>query len=269
MHGVVTDKTFELAKTNEYILSIQVSRDGFSFSVLHPDEKKLLALQHTLLTISNERFIARRLKEWMETEELLQKTYREIQLIAASEKFALVPGALYNSQYKRTVIQPILETDATEEIGENFIEALEIHLLFSLPPQLKNMLKDASIIHPVKRFIEKRPAISSRNGLILWFNSGGCFLVLYNSSQILLANHFSITHENDVIYYVLTTLKQLEVSPVNAQLFMAGDMAEKESIQNMFQKYFASVDFLRPESELQVDSEKFSGPLHPFAHLYI
>ena len=269
MHGLVTDESFELAKTNEYILSIQVSLDGFSFSVNHPDEKRLLALKHTSLTISNERFITRRLTEWMELEELLQKSYREIRLIVASEKFILVPDSLYNAQYKRTITQPVLETDATEEIRENFIDTLNMRLLFTLPPQLRNILNDARIIHPVKMFIEKRPAVSARNGLILWFNSGGCYLVLYNAEQIILANHFRITHENDVIYYVLTTLKQLGVSSKETQLFVAGEMAEKESMQNMFQKYFVSVDLLHPEDELQLDNEKFSGPLHPFVHLYL
>jgi len=270
MHGLVTDESFNLEKTNEYILSIQVSLDGFSFSVIRPDEKRLLALQYTPLTISSERFIARRFTEWVETEELFQRTYREIQLIVASEKFALVPDSLYRSQHKRTVIQPILETNATEEIRENFIEALEIHLLFALPSQLNNALQqDASILHPVKKLIDKRPDISAKNGLVLWFNSGGCFFVLYNSNQILLANHFKITHENDVIYYVLTTLKQLRVSPAKTQLFMAGKLAEKESMQNMFQKYFVLVDFLHPENELLFDKERFSGPLHPFVHLYI
>lgn len=269
MYGLVTDESFELEKTNEYILSIQVCLDGFSFSVIQPDEKRLLALQHSPLTISSERFIARRFNEWLESDELLRKTFRETRIIVASEKFTLVPNSLYNPQFKRTVIQPALEADATEEIDENFLEAFEIRLLFALPRQLRNTMKDASFIHPVKLFIEKRPAVSAPNGLILWFNSGGCYFVLYHTNQILLANHFKVSHENDVIYYVLTTLKQLRVAAANTQLFAAGKMAEEENMQNMFQKYFATVVFLHPESELLVNKEKFSGPLHPFVHLFI
>ena len=269
MYGLVTDESFELEKTNDYILSIQVCLDGFSFSIIHHQEKRLLALQHMPLTISSERFITRRFNEWLESEEMFQRTFHEIRLIVASEKFALIPDSLYNPNYKRTVIQPVLETDATEDISENFIEAFGIKLIFTLPSQLKNTLQDVEIVHPVKLLIEKRPAISTKNGLILWFNSGRCYFILYTNSQLILANYFKITHENDVIYYVLTTFKQLEVLPANTQLFMAGEMAEKESIQNLFQKYFSSVDFLHPENEMQIEYEIFGGPLHPFIHLYI
>ena len=45
MHDLVTEESFDLEKTYEYILSIQVSLDGFSFSILDITRKKYLALK--------------------------------------------------------------------------------------------------------------------------------------------------------------------------------------------------------------------------------
>lgn len=266
MHELITDAHFDLEKTKDYILSIQVSLSGFSFSVIHPNEKRLLAWQHTPVTISSEKFISRRFAEWLKTENLLQQTYKETRIIVVSEKFTLVPETFYNEQYKREIIHPVLEIDATEIIGENRIETFETRLLFAIPAQLETIIEHSILQHPIKLLIETRPEINAENGLILWFNSGGCYFVLYNKKQILLANHFKITHENDVIYYVLTALKQLNIAPDKTELHVAGESVEKDSTQNILKKYFTHVELLNPKSEIQINTEIFEQPVHPFVH---
>ena len=269
MHELVTDEYFDLEKTKEYILSIQVSLGGFSFSIICPNEKQLLALQNTPLTISNEKFISRRFNEWVNSVDLLQKTYKETRIVVASEFFTLVPEAFYDEQKNREIIYPILEVDATEKIVDNKLENFDSRLLFAIPPRLGDNLENVTFLHPVKLLIENQTITNSQNELILWFTPGGCYLILYDSKQILLANHFKITHENDVIYYVLTTLKQLGIVAGKTHIRTGGEMAEKESIQNIFQKYFLSVEFLKPKGDIQINTEKFNVPMHTFIHLFI
>jgi hypothetical protein len=46
--------SFDLEKTNEYILSIQINLDGFSFSIYSPVENKFVGSKVVPLKISNE-----------------------------------------------------------------------------------------------------------------------------------------------------------------------------------------------------------------------
>ncbi len=269
MYGLATDESFNLEKTNEYILSIQVSLDGFSFSVIASNDKKLLALNHTPVTISNPRFLSRRFTEWLLTETLLQHTYKETRLIIASDKFTLVPDSLYEPIKKIALIQPVCEFDATEIIHENFIEKFHAHLLFAASPQLNTQLKSTKVLHPVKLLLENTPEILTENGLILWFNYKGCYLILFSADKIIVANHFSITNENDILYYALATLKQLGIAPKKTEVLFAGEMAENESLQNSLQKYFISIRYLLPKDNIQIDPSVFSEPMHPFIHLFI
>ena len=45
MYDLVNETGFNLEKSQEYILSIQISLDGFSFSVVSPSDNKLLAFK--------------------------------------------------------------------------------------------------------------------------------------------------------------------------------------------------------------------------------
>lgn len=264
MCDLVTDNSFRLEKTYEYILSIQVSLGGFSFSVVHPDEKRLLALKNKQLTISDDRFIARHMQEWLQSEEILQQTFKQTRLIILSEKFSLVPKEFFEKEKKRELIDCTLETKDNDIFVENWIEDFNTCLVFTLPSNLEDTIKQSTLLHPVKLLIDKRPQLSLGNGLILWFNAAGVYLILYNEDQLLLANHFKITHDNDVIYYVLTALNQLNTSPRKTELYLGGEIEQNGKLKKMLCNYFESVNFLNQDEEFIVDLEKFSQPLYPF-----
>src|SRR5680860_695844 len=122
MYDLVIDKSFDLKKTNNYILSIQVSLGGFSFSVVQPQNNQLLVLKHTPLKISKEQFLTRRLKEWINSEEILQKNYRNCRLIVFTEKFTLLPEHLFFEEKSREIMQLFYELNADENVKVNRIE---------------------------------------------------------------------------------------------------------------------------------------------------
>ena len=72
MSELVSYEWFDIEKTYKYILSIQVSLDGFSFSVLSQHEDNVLAFKTNQLKISSAALIPRRFNDWLESEELLK-----------------------------------------------------------------------------------------------------------------------------------------------------------------------------------------------------
>ena len=268
MYDLVTDNSFQIEKSFNYILSIQVSLGGFSFSIVNPDEQRLLVLKNKQLTISDDRFISRHFEEWFQSEEIFQHPFKQIRLIVLSEKFSIVPKEFYIKEKKREIINYLLDLGQHEVIARNSVEDFNSQLLFTLPPNLANVVNQPSFLHPVKILIEKRPEVSAGTGLILWFSSSGIYLILYNKNQLLLANHFKITHDNDVIYYILTALKQLNISLSETELYLGGELEHEGSLKKLLYNYFESVRFLTKDDNLIIDSEIFSQSMHPFILLF-
>lgn len=271
MYELITDKTFDLKKTNEYKLSIQVSLGGFSFSIIQPEENRLLALKNSPLKISNERFIARRVSEWIESEEILQQKFSEVRVIVSTGKFSLVPENFYLAEKNKKITGLFFDSDNNTKIVENRIDPFNLHLLFTLPDQLENALKgsfnNCSFLHPVKLMIEQLPEIKSENGLILLFEATSFFIILFDKNQLLMVNSFKITHANDILYYVLTSMKQMKIVAGKTQLFIVGQVIQKEETESRLKDYFKSVELLNPNSSLNFDPELFKYPLYPFITL--
>ncbi|MCF6356586.1 MAG: DUF3822 family protein [Draconibacterium sp.] len=244
MSELVSFESFDIEKTYEYILSIQVSLDGFSFSVLSNQGDKTLAYKYVPLKISNTSLIPRRFDDWWKSENLIQRPFKKIRIIIFSEKFTLIPEDYFHDTLKQEIPQLLFEKDGESEIVANIIGKLKTRLMFALPAGLNSVITkqigECEIIHPVKIVLNNLPETEKENGMILLFDAKYFYTILFNKNKVILANSFKMTHTNDVIYYVLTTLKQMEIAAPATNLFVA-NTHKLPKIKESLQPYFAEI----------------------------
>jgi hypothetical protein len=251
MHDFV-EESFRLENSFEYILSIQVSLNGFSFSVTHPTEKKLLCFKNLILKISSNSLMARRFKEWYLSEEILQKPFQSIRVILFGDKFTLIPAKFYNQDLKEDITYTLFEESCNLDFAENLIERLNSRLIFSIPEgiitTLNETIGECEIIHPLKPIINKLSFNTLKTNLVLLLNGSALYLVLFDRNSLLFANSFTVNHANDIIYFTLTALKQLELSPKGINLFVAGKSNYSEEAKKNLNTHFASTEWISDTS---------------------
>ncbi len=156
-------ESFDLEKTNEYILSIQISLDGFSFSIVDPQENKIIAFKYTSLKISNQNLISPHFDEWIQKEDLLQKNYLKIVLIYFTGEFTLIPENLFNSQLVKEATTRLISENSGKETIINTVNGLDTaaRIVFYLPQNLKIMISrnfsSLELLHPVQLITKQIP----------------------------------------------------------------------------------------------------------------
>ncbi len=239
------EDSFDLEKSNEYILSIQVSLDGFSFSIVRPSDQKLLCFKNSEIKISSNSLIARRFKEWINSENLLQKTFLKTRIVVFNDIFTLIPEHLHDNSYKQQLTNIMFENSEKMNILETRIEKIDAKLLFHISKDLEKTFREiyseCDILHPVKLIVEHFPKDPIGKSLFLYFNDKNLYFVLFENGNLLMANNFSINHTNDVIYYVLTVLKQLGFATKDTHLLYAGKSPYSNEIETNLGVYLHSV----------------------------
>lgn len=248
MFDFIDDKSFDIEKTKEYKLSIQVSLDGFSFLVVNPLQNILLVFKSVPLKISSKNLIGRHLKEWILSEELLQKTYKNVYIIIHSNNFTLVPNNYYQFENTGNYSALLFEQEKNEKTKVDSVSRIESKLLFSVHKSiletLESFFEDFEITHPVKLLIEKTFDLSQMNSLVLYFISNHLNLLLFQNDKLLLANAFKISNINDLVYYVLTILKQTEIESAKTSVFFGGETFVETEIEKVLAPYFESINYL-------------------------
>ncbi|NQU54940.1 MAG: DUF3822 family protein [Bacteroidetes bacterium] len=266
MFEFVTDESFDLEKTYEYILSIQVCLDGFSFSVVCPTENRLLAFKSTSLKISSNSLIARNFKEWATSEALLQKPFKKIRIVVFSNKYTLIPEQYSNKELKLEIPKILFDENNELEIAENVINKLEARLVFALPAGINRIFTEqfgeCEIIHPLKVIANQHSNAEKGLSLLLILDSENIYITLFNKNTVLLSNSFKQAHANDVVYYVLTVLKQLEIEPQTTELLYIGKSEIENDAINVLKKYFYKTDILSATNPIQIDDKIQLQPIH-------
>lgn len=257
MDEFVTDKSFDLEKTFEYILSIQVSLNGFSFSVVCPAKNKLLAFNHTPLKISSESLITRRFNDWISSKSLLSKTFKKVRLILFNKEFTLVPEKYFNSEIKAEIPDLLFEKKKNTEIAENIIIDQKSRIIFLLPNGLHKIITsyfgEYEIIHPIKLVANQHVKTDKKYVLNLIIERGNFYITLFKKDKIFLCNNFDYVHTNDLIYYVLTILKQLSISPKETELVYYGIFKDQNTLSTL-QKYFTDTKEFSTSLALNIDA---------------
>ena len=98
------DETLDINSTSLYNLSIQVSLDGFCFSIFNSVNKKYIVLKYIPYpnNISNE-VIFEKIEETLKKEELLNLTYKSVNAIYLSPKYTLVPEEFFDVESHRSL----------------------------------------------------------------------------------------------------------------------------------------------------------------------
>ncbi len=89
-------------------------------------------------------------------------------------------------------------------------------MLFYLPKNLKDIINTnftaAKLTHPVKLLIEQTPNESKKNKVVIIYTKKGFIMVASRNENVLLANGFKIEHINDLVYFLLNALTQLNLN---------------------------------------------------------
>ncbi len=264
-----TAESFDLEKTNEYILSIQISLDGFSFSVLSPQENKIVAFKCTPLKISSDNLILRHFNEWLKEEVLFQRKYLKTVFIYFTIEFSLIPENIYNSKLVQEATSQLIPENDLKQMEVNTITGLETpaKIVFYLPKDLKEIIiqhfSSSELIHPVQLITQQIPQTHKKNKVVLLYHKKSCILFAASNNQILLANGFNTGHVNDLVYYVLNTITQLNLNPKETDFYLSEALIKSEELEQLLHPYFPEIFYLSP-----IESVENAGMIPNSLHRY-
>ena len=243
----INNGSFEVEKTKNYILSIQVCLDGFSFLITDPIEKEILVSKSLPVKISNVNLLARHLKEWLESEALLKNSFKTVRLFFHSENFTLIPDQYFGKEKQRNLTSVLFDKKMSGNFIENKIEKFDITLLFPVPQDILNVLnqfyKNMEILHPVTNLIE----MGTGNSSFILSSKNNFYLIIFKNGKLMHAGNFQVQHENDLVYNVVNSFHQMEIARIETELFISSAIGKKTETESLLKPYFDRINILKTE----------------------
>ena len=267
------DETLDINSTQLYQLIIQVSLDGFCFSLLNSINKKYIALKYFPLppNIADE-VIYEKIEEILNKEELLNQSYKSAQTLYLSPKYTLIPNEFYSTAAIKKIFKLNHPLNALDEIHYNEIKPLNAKLLFSIPNQIANPIYQH--FSNVKFYHHSSPLLyytlnqqNKDNQLRININGQFFDLIICEGQDLKMQNTFIYKTPEDILYYIMYSLKAINILPEKANINCSGFASKSGEIIKLLKQYFPNIKFQTPDSKYIYSYTFNKIPSHTFVNL--
>jgi hypothetical protein len=242
---------FDIEKLNQYILSCEISESSFSCKIIEPFDNEVIVTEKYEFPGSKEIVsIPDYLSSIYETHDFLKSMkWKSIEIIIDNQSFTLIPLDLFKIEYTNRYLQLANGQQLTdfEEVHTYIHEDLGIVNVYSSDRDIYNWLSDTyplvgmSFKHKTSQLIEFGVFTSKAQTAFLHFVNQHFTIVITANGNLKLCNRFAYKTPQDLVYYVLFAMNELEIEPDEIILRVNGNITEQSEDFVLLNQYLPNV----------------------------
>ncbi len=237
-------------------LTLRIGRGTMAFATLsNNDEQKSIVYEPYV--VKSGVSIAANLREAFKTSDLLLQAPPRVQLMLDTDVL-LVPVDLFSEQTMDDMLHhafPLTEPDAT---CYNVVPDLNCVALFAINRDLRLVVddhfSDVQIIaaaSPVWRHLHQRSYTGASRKLYGYFHERRLDVFCFQQNRFRFFNSYEAGRSHDALYFLLYVWRQLQLSAVDDELHIAGDVPEQEWLMAQLRRYLSRVFTVNLQADFQ------------------
>jgi hypothetical protein len=269
----IVSKKLETNDLKETFLSIQISLDGFSFSVYDSIAKDFLAFYEYsfhLESTSPEKILTP-IKAIFEENELLQHPhFKKVFVSYANTLSTLVPKVFFDSDKKHLYLENTVKVFPSDFISHDELSTMDAIVVYIPFVNINNFLfsKFGSFEYQhassllIDYLLKTKAFPKNEKAVAVNVYASHFETLVWNGKKLIFYNTFSFKTAEDFIYYLLFVFEQFELDTNTIQTFFMGEIEKESALYKIAYQYIRQVSFLQLE-ELSSDFK----PLGTHSHI--
>jgi len=232
--------------------SIQLDSDGLSFSILDLEKNTYIGVrEYDFKATDRLQVIWERYQNLREQDEWLRTDTHSQSMAWNFGVSTLIPNAFSSPMAEKTLrnfVQPLLPSD---ELFRDDLPAVEAGNVYPLPSSLHEHFKGVKVVHGTTPFLEgmlRRFQNDEASRVLVNIENRQFTLLVLIDRKLQLFNRYPFQTSEDLIYYLLFAMEQLNLNPEEVPLTLYGSIEKHSALYEIAYKYIRNVDLgLRPD----------------------
>lgn len=266
----IKDESLETNLQGKLHLSIQRTNSSISWSLLHVNDNRYLALEAYNYSKSGEEAFIKTIKSfpWF-------SNVTSVSLGVVSDKITLVPQPLFDEKSKVQYGKFNFENHSERIIRSAKVRSAACVSVFAIEDKTEKLYLEnfpgIKIVHAAMPFIEAVLTKDKNENIekaYLNIRSESIELAVTKNGSLLYYNTFSYATSEDVIYYLLFAFEQLKINPEIIALQLMGEVERNDSVFSIIHKYVRNVSFIGRNTHFNYSYRFNAIPEHAFYSLF-
>ena len=243
-------------KSEQYILSIRLSTDGFSFSIYHPQRNEEVYFSSS--PVNTQRSMAANVKAYLtETEELKHK-FKQVNILIHTTRYTSIPLELYEDEQTELLFYQNLPSQNNEVILCNILGKSNVVILFGLDKLthlfLTEHFPDARLfasVSPLTEYFSRKCRLDDTRKLFAVCHPESIEVIGFEKEKLFILNSFSVSGINDSCYYLLNIWQQAGSNQEEDKLYLIGThrIPQGDYLSQLLKKYIRKLYITNPQME--------------------
>ena len=270
------DEAFDVKKTSDYQLIIQIGMDGILLAVNNKLKNKYIAFEkYAFQNVYSFKVVPDLLDMLMKDSKLIPHQYKSVACVVVNNLSTLIPNPLFENDKKEIYLNFNVSLEDGELVAVDDLKSLDAKNIFALPVFLKSKLESVfnhvSYHHFSSALIESL-LIQNKNQtskkLYVHIQASHFEVVLIEGKNLLFYNTFNHHSAEDFIYYLLFACEQLQLNPENIEVVLLGEIEKNSTLYAIAQKYIRNIKFGERKGDVDFSYQLQTLPKHFYFTLF-
>ncbi len=254
------DDSFAIQDTRNYGLYLQLDESNLVYAILETKSNKFLALQQMRKTEFSSRPAPAQpatfndfLKNILNAFPWLKNPYKQVKIAYEGSKTTLIPVPLFDSREAENYLKLNFQIKAEETVLTDHLVPLDNYQVFSIPVATLNSLRaffPSARLNHLSSVLTESIWINYKNRVIanrvfLHVREKHFDLMIYDGRQMTYFNSFPAAGAEDIAYYLIFVLEQLNLNPENIHAVLLGAVEKNSHLFELLTRYVRHIEFGR------------------------
>lgn len=258
-HISLFDKSFSEEKTAEYKVYIEISINGFKYTILNTATTTFIAIEEYRFDgIFNDYSVLEPLNKIINQTPLFQKTFNQVHVSYVNQRSTLIPNAIFQ-QDKLALFHQYNFTKQEEDVFmQDSLINLSAKNIYSIPDFITTIFKsfkNVSFSHFSTPLIEAALLQSKKEKALslveIHVMPNSFQIISIKNQQLELYNSFTYQTSEDFLYYLLFVLDQLKIDNEKASIQLSGEVEKNSTIYTMLYQYIKTINFAKRSENIK------------------
>ena len=260
------DESFRPEESNHYSLVMEIEVKKFSYSLLDTEKNKFVGVGSFRQPFS----------EVINSNSWISNSFHSRRIIIANSRSTLIPSALFSQNEKQDYLDFNIERDGNDIVHHDWLENLGIYNIYCIPEQLQNNINvifpGAKLCHVSSVLIESLfvnyKNLMGAGRMFMNVRDEEFDLMIFNGKNLTYFNSFSFKAPEDLVYYVIFVMEQMNLNPEETPLVLVGQIEKKSSTYDLLFRYIRNIDFAGRNEKFNYSYVLEDIPGHHFYTLF-
>jgi hypothetical protein len=269
------DETFDINRSSNYYLLIQLSPDGITAVVLDSERDKYIWFLHKpvepglAIEVYQDEVV-----KILSAEDIFTKEFKQVRCLLCSPKSVLVPDALFQEKTLKHFFEFNHPMDDLDEIHYDKLDEINAFNVYTIHNQLSHSLNKQFnkplIVHQGSILIRRiyKNAGSSISQVNVSIHNNFFDIAVVHFGKLKLFNSFFYQDQNDLTYYIMNVYKQLFLDHQKMPLVISGGIQTHSEHYQLIEKYIRTIKTEKLDNKYSFSYTFNKIDTHLFLNLY-